>query len=135
MTAAVPPTPIPSTRKTISMQLPDELQPALWGALCGAAAVAIVGFSWGGWVTSSASETLAKQKSSAAVIAALAPICVANFRRANDATAKLVELKNAKSWEQGTFISKGGWAAMPGTETVDSAMASSCAERILAAKP
>ena len=43
------------------MQLPDELQPALWGALCGAAAVAIVGFSWGGWVTSSTSETLAKQ--------------------------------------------------------------------------
>ncbi len=117
------------------MQIPDELQPALWGAICGAAAVAIVGFSWGGWVTSSSAETTTKQKVSAAVVAALAPICAENFRRGKDATAQLVELKNAKAWEQGSFISKGGWAAMPGTATVDSAMASSCAERILASKP
>lgn len=117
------------------MQLPEELQPALWGAVCGAAAVAILGFSWGGWITSSASDALVKQKVSTAVVAALAPICVDNFKRGKDATAQLVELKKAKSWEQGTFISKGGWAAMPGTDVVDTAMANSCAEKLVAATP
>ncbi len=117
------------------MQLPDELQPALWGVVCGAAAVAIIGFSWGGWVTSSTSDALVKQKVSSAVVAALAPICVDNFNRGKDAAAQLVELKKAKSWEQGTFVSKGGWAAMPGTAAVDTATANSCAEMLVAAKP
>jgi alpha/beta superfamily hydrolase len=116
------------------MQLPDELQPALWGAVCGAAAVAIVGFSWGGWITSGASDELVKQKVSKAVVAALAPICVDNFNRGKDASAQLTELKKAKAWEQGTFVSKGGWAAMPGTPLVDTAMANSCAEMLVAAK-
>ena len=86
-------------------------------------------------MTTSASQTLVKEKVSTAVVAALAPICVENFKRGKDATAQLVELKKAKSWEQGEFVSKGGWAAMPGTDVVDTAMANSCAERLVAAKP
>ena len=33
------------------MNVPSYLKPALTGAVIGAAALAIVGFSWGGWVT------------------------------------------------------------------------------------
>ena len=33
------------------MQSPEWLKPALYGAACGAIALATVGFSWGGWVT------------------------------------------------------------------------------------
>ncbi len=76
-----------------------------------------------------------KQQVSKAVVAALAPICVDNFNRGKDASSQLAELKKAKSWEQGTFVSKGGWAAMPGTASVDTAMANSCAEMLVAAKP
>ena len=117
------------------MQIPAEVKPAFWGAVCGAAALALVGFNWGGWVTGGAAETLATQRASKAVIAALAPICVENFRNGQDATAQLVELKKAKSWEQGSFVSKGGWAKMPGAATVDTSMANTCAEMIVAAKP
>lgn len=117
------------------MQIPAEVKPAFWGAVCGAAALAVVGFNWGGWVTGGAAETMASQRASKAVIAALAPICADNFRLGKDATAQLVELKKAKSWEQGTFVSKGGWATMPGTKAVDTSMANACAEMIVAAKP
>jgi hypothetical protein len=33
------------------MEMPSQVTPAFWGANCGAWAFAIVGFSWGGWVS------------------------------------------------------------------------------------
>lgn len=116
------------------MQMPSEIMPAFWGAVGGAAAVAFIGFSYGGWVTAGTAETLASQRATKAVVAALAPICAENFNRAKDAPAQLVELKKAKAWEQAAFITKGGWAAMPGAATVDNAMAASCAEMIIGNK-
>ena len=116
------------------MPLPVELKPAIWGAIGGAVALAITGFSWGGWVTAGTAETLGKQKAASAVTAALAPICADSFRRGKDAPEKLAELKKVSSWEQATFIEKGGWAKMPGTEAIDSGTARACAEMILAAK-
>lgn len=117
------------------MQIPIETKPALWGAAAGAVALAIAGFSWGGWVTAGTAETQAKQASAKAVVAALAPICADNFRRAANSPSQLVELKKISSWQQATFVEKGGWAKMPGTSSVDSSMATACAEMILALKP
>ena len=116
------------------MEIPSEVKPALWGAVGGAIALAIVGFTWGGWVTGGAAETVAKQRASKAVVTALAPICVDQFRRQADASASLVELKKASSWQQGTFVEKGGWATMPGTNSPDSAVAKACAETLAMAK-
>lgn len=116
------------------MEMPAQLKPMLYGAALGAAALAVVGFSWGGWVTGSKAEVLAKQKASAAVVAALAPICVANFRRDKDAAAQLAALRKANSWEQGGIVEKAGWARMPGIESTDSDMARACATQILADK-
>jgi hypothetical protein len=116
------------------MQVPSELKPALMGAVGGAIALAILGFTWGGWITAGSAEMLAKKHASEAVIAALAPICVANFRLDKDSGAQLVELKKVRSWEQASFVDKGGWAKMPGIKSADSAMARTCAEMILAEK-
>ena len=116
------------------MEIPAQVKPAFWGAVGGAAAVAFIGFSYGGWVTAGTAEALATQRATKAVVSALAPICVENFNRGKDAPAQLVELKKAKSWEQAAFITKGGWAAMPGSATVDNAMAASCAEMIVGSK-
>jgi hypothetical protein len=33
------------------MQVPASVKPAVWGAVGGAVAAMIVGFTWGGWVT------------------------------------------------------------------------------------
>ena len=115
--------------KTHTMQMPVQLKPALWGAVGGAAALAIVGFNWGGWVTGGTAETIAKQRASTAVVAALAPICLDNFQRGKDAQTQFVELKKINSWEQAAFITKGGWATIPGMATVDTAVARACADR------
>ncbi len=56
------------------MKFPVETKPALWGIAGGAIAMAIVGFTWGGWVTGGTAETAATQRANAAVVVALAPV-------------------------------------------------------------
>jgi hypothetical protein len=80
----------------------------------GAVAAMIVGFTWGGWMLGGTANELAQKTASTAVVAALVPICIDRFQQASDAPARLVELKNANSWEQSTYIEKGGWATVPG---------------------
>ena len=116
------------------MEIPSETKPALWGAAGGALVLAVVGFTWGGWVTGGTAERNAKVRASAAIVTALAPICVDKFQRQTDASASLVELKKASSWQQATFVEKGGWATMPGSTSPDSAVARACAEILATAK-
>jgi hypothetical protein len=119
---------IGSPRKR-DMNIPVETKPALWGALGGAIAVAIIGFVWGGWVTGSRAQADAAQQANAAVVAALAPVCVERFERANDAPANLAALKKVDSWSQGEFIEKGGWATTASAKSTEqaSAVAKACA--------
>ena len=112
------------------MQVPAELKPACWGAVGGAVALAIIGFTWGGWVTGGTSEAQAKLRAERAVVTALTPICVDKFRQQANATATLLELQKVSTWQQGTFIEKGGWATMPGSNSADSSVASACAEML-----
>lgn len=113
------------------MKMPVELKPALLGAVGGAIALAILGFTWGGWMTAGSAATQASQRASEAVVTALAPICADNFRRDQEAVARLDELKKVSSWQRGSFIEKGGWADMPGTGAVDSSLLRACAMLIL----
>lgn len=110
------------------MKVPPELKPACWGAVGGAAALAIIGFTWGGWVTGGTAEASAQKRADSAVVAVLAPICAERFRQEANATARLAELKTVKSWDQSGFIEKGGWATMPGMEAPASGVARACAE-------
>lgn len=112
------------------MEVPAQLSPMCWGAAAGAAALALIGFNWGGWVTATTAEAMATRRADVAVISALAPICVENFRRGADATAQLAALKKASSWEQSSLIAKGGWATMPGKDAPDSGVARACAELV-----
>lgn len=99
----------------------------LQGAALGVILTAGIGFTWGGWTLGSTAKTMADKSAASAVVAALAPICVDQFQRSADAPANLVELKKISSWEQSTFVEKGGWANMPGGGTANSAVAQSCA--------
>ena len=115
----------------ISRETKAAMRPALWGAVAGAIALAIVGFNWGGWVTGGTAETLAKNSAAMAVVAALTPICVEKFRQAADASANLVEMKKATyASDQSKFVEKGGWATMPGSAEPNSAVAKACAESL-----
>lgn len=110
------------------MKFPNNTKPFLWGAAAGAVALAIVGFSWGGWVTGGSAAKSAAVASHDAVVMALAPICAENFRAESDAAMNLTELKKASSWDRAAFIEHGGWALMRGAKSADSDVARACAE-------
>jgi hypothetical protein len=117
------------------MNIPIETKPALWGIAGGAIAVAIVGFTWGGWVTGGKAELQASQRANTAVVAALAPICVERFNGAPNVAVNLIALKTADSWSQGEFVEKGGWATLPGSVAPDqvTAVARACAAMLATA--
>ena len=100
----------------------------------GAVATMIVGFNWGGWTLGATAEKLAEEKSRSAVIAVLAPICVDKFQRSVDAPSALAEFKRLASYQQGSFVEKGGWATLPGSDTANYAVAQACASMLGALK-
>lgn len=117
-------------------KLPAETRPFLWGAAAGAIALAVVGFNWGGWVTGGKAEQLAGARADEAMVAALAPICVAQFQLSPKARSSLVALKEIKSWEQGDYVRNGGWATMPGsTAEPNREVAKACAEALTKLAP
>jgi hypothetical protein len=109
----------------------DSLKRLLQGAVAGAVVAIIVGFNWGGWTLGGTVEKVAKELADTAVLTALAPICVDQFRQATNASANLSELnKFSYAWDRDVFIEKGGWAIMPGSGTTNSAVAKACAETL-----
>jgi alpha/beta superfamily hydrolase len=110
------------------MKLPENTSAYVWGAAIGAIAVAIVGFSWGGWVTGGTSMKNAATAASDAKIAVLAPICADRFRAQGDSAVKIAELAKSSSWDRGTVVEKSGFATMPGSKTSDTDVARACAE-------
>jgi hypothetical protein len=111
------------------MNIPVETKPALWGIAGGAAALAVVGFTWGGWTTGGKAESASLMRVNDAVVVALAPVCVDRFQRAGDAAGNLAALKKVDAWSQGEFVEKGGWATVPGIHSTErvSAVAKACA--------
>jgi hypothetical protein len=63
-------------REAKAMNIHPSLAPSLWGAAGGAAAIAIIGFTWGGWVTVGNAQRSADQQEpdSALQLAALKKI-------------------------------------------------------------
>lgn len=110
------------------MKMPANTKPWLQGALFGAIALAVVGFSWGGWVTGGTSARNSATASHRAVVMALAPICVERFRSQDDAVLRTADLVGASTWERRAVIEKSGYASMPGSIGANSDVASACAE-------
>jgi hypothetical protein len=108
-----------------------SLKPAIWGAVIGAVAISVVGFSSLGWTLGSTADRMATERAQTAVVAVLAPICVERFQQQADAPAKLAEFnKVSSSWDRRSMIEKGGWATIAGSETPNSAVVTACAERL-----
>jgi hypothetical protein len=112
----------------------DSLTRLLQGAAAGAAVTLIVGFNWGGWVTGGTAKEMTQRSTTAAVVAALSPICVDKFQRSADAGTNMVELKKISSYQQASFVEKGGWATLPGSDRADSSVAQACANMLNALK-
>jgi hypothetical protein len=113
------------------MKIHPAVKPAAWGAVVGAVAFTIVGFSSLGWTLGSTVEKMATQRAEAAVVGALTPICVANFQQQTDAAAKLVAFNKISTfWDRRAVIEKGGWATMPGTDKPDPTVATTCTQKL-----
>jgi hypothetical protein len=114
------------------MQIPTWTKPGITGAIVGAVATMIVGFSQGGWYTTGSADRLAQQKAEVAVIDALIPVCINQSKLDPEATAKLGQLAGMKtSYEQRDFVLKAGWATMPTADEPNRELASKCAEALV----
>lgn len=113
------------------MKKHPAVKPAIWGAAVGAVAISVIGFSQLGWTLGSTAEKMANERAQTAIIAALTPICVERFQHQADAPARLAEFsKVSSSWDRRSFIEKGGWATIPGSDAPNSAVATACAEQL-----
>jgi hypothetical protein len=111
------------------MKTPTWLRPAIIGAFAGAIVTALVGFNYGGWVSGNSAERMATQRASAAVTAALVPVCLSQAKMDPDAMAKLAQLSALKlSYERREFVMKTGWATAPAAEAPNGDVATACAE-------
>ena len=120
------------SERILEMQTPEWLKPGLYGAAIGAVALAIIGFSWGGWVTGGSAQEMASDEARAEVVAALAPICVEQSRQDPNVELTLAGLMEANSYKRGEMLMKTGWATMPGATDPDRALAKACAEALAA---
>jgi hypothetical protein len=108
------------------------LKPGVWGVVIGSILTMIVGFSWGGWTTSSTANQAAIKRADAAVTTALVPICLAQEKFDGTKSKKLGELKAiTSSYEQTEFVMKAGWATFPGKEDPNRDVAEACASALL----
>jgi hypothetical protein len=115
------------------MNTPAWTKPVLIGAGVGAVATLIAGFGWGGWITGAKAEVMVSDQAKAAVVAALAPICVEQSRQDPAAAATLAKLKESSRYQRSEMLMEAGWATMPGSEGADRAVANACMEELAAA--
>jgi hypothetical protein len=108
------------------MKSPAWLSPALYGAVAGALAVAIVGFTWGGWVTGSTAMKMSTEAVDIAVVSSLTPYCLAQSKVDPNASVILADLQAAKSYNRRDIIEKAGWATPLGEEKPNRDLAVAC---------
>lgn len=115
------------------MTIPHWVKPGVWGAIIGVVVMAIVAFSAGWIVTSGAAEEMAERKSEQAAIAALTPICVAQFKNLSDTQENqhlaALEEENT-SYSQSEYVEEQGWATLPGAEEPNDEVADACANEL-----
>lgn len=114
------------------MNSPEWLKPGLYGAAAGAIALAIVGFSWGGWVTGGTAKQMASDLTRLGVVAALVPICVEQSKQDPKVVETLALLKDAKYYDRNELLMKAGWATMPGSSDPNRNVASACMDKLAA---
>jgi len=112
--------------------MPQWIKPGVWGAVAGSVFTMILGFSYGGWTTSGTTVRLAQQQADAAVTTALVPLCIAQSKADAAVLKKMGELKAlTSSYDQRDFVTKTGWATVPGNPDPNRDVAEACAAALL----
>lgn len=108
------------------MNTPEWLKPGIYGALIGAVCAAVVGFTWGGWVTGGTANKQAMALSRGDVVASMVPVCLEMARTDPARTEKLAIIRAASTYQRRDAIMATGWATMPGTDTPNRELALAC---------
>jgi hypothetical protein len=108
----------------------DKIKLGLWSGVGGAILAAIVGFNWGGWVTSGTAEVMAKEIAENAVAKRFTPICLARVNQDPEKERKLKEFKAKDAWDGQRYVEEQGWATLPGEEKPDGKIAEGCAKQL-----
>ena len=105
------------------------------GCVAGAVAVTVIGFSADWVMTTGSANAMAADESERAVLSALAPICVAQFRAETEQVREeqLAALEEESSWSRSDIVAEQGWATLPGMEEPNDDLAEVCSERLLEA--
>lgn len=108
------------------MNTPEWLKPGIYGVLIGAAAVGIVGFTWGGWVTGGTAHDRAMALSHDDVVAAMVPVCLDMARTDPERASKLAAIRETSRYQRRDALMEAGWATVPGAEAPDRDIAQAC---------
>jgi hypothetical protein len=98
------------------MRILSDAAPVLWGAVGGAALCALIGFTWGGWMTDGSAQMQAAIYAHDTVVTALAPICGERFRTQGDAFTQIATLVRLSAWARGSVVERNGFASMSGSK-------------------
>jgi hypothetical protein len=112
------------------MKMPIWLKPGLWGAVAGAIAISIVGFSQLGWTTTSTAEKIAQERSDTAVVAALVPFCVVKAQQDPDKAVLAKFRTEQSSYSRSDMVMKAGWATLGSEKSPDNALARACSAKL-----
>ena len=102
------------------------LKPAALGAVAGAAVLAFVGFSWGGWVTDYNSKKSVGIAQASAIAQALTPYCLERAKSDPASLQIMADLKAAGRYSRSDIIKKAGWATPLGSTEPNSDLAQAC---------
>ncbi len=104
------------------------------GGLCAIATI-IIGFNWGGWVTGGTARDMTQKAADGATAGLAATLCVAQFKADPASAVQLASLNKADRWDRAGFITKGGWATLPGMKEPVAGAADLCAQQLTAESP
>jgi len=102
-----------------------------WYVVIAVVLTVVVGFVWGGWVTDSNAQRMARTAAQDAVTERLASICVAQFNQAPGNGAKLEELKNASTYQRDDYVRDQGWATMLDEDSPDRKVVDECVKLLM----
>ncbi len=112
------------------MTFPEWTKPGIYGALGGAIAVSILGFTWGGWITSGNAQSMARNLAPDEVTLAMVPVCLNTSATDPDRTEKLAILQDASGFSRRNTMMDTGWATHPGSDTPNRDLADVCLARL-----
>jgi hypothetical protein len=121
---------LPPVLKDTAMKTPEWLRPGLYGAACGAIALGVVGFTWGGWVTGGTAQKMATEQATKDVVTALTAVCLDQAKRDPQLVERTAAIKAGSTWNRGDMVAKNGWATLPGGTEPNRQVANACAEKI-----